>query len=202
MLRVIAVRLSPLWHNNSEEERHVLTFSWRFDRIQRITEVAANLAIVLAIAIGVTVWLRRPNTAGPLQNASVRDSDSQYPTLGTRIVLPGIDWSGHKATLVVAISSACHYCVASSPFYSEMTRSTHVAPIVVVMPQGKQDAQAFLREHAITPRSVVSASLASIQVSGTPTLLLVSSSGMVTKAWVGELTNMQRHDVLESLDHT
>jgi hypothetical protein len=180
----------------------VLTFSKRFNRIQRITEFAANLALIVAVAVGVTVWLRRPNTAGPLHNMSVTGPVSQYPTLGTQIVLPGVDWSAHKATLVVAISSACHYCVASTPFYSEITHSTHVAPIIVVMPQGEQDAQTFLREHAITPRSVVSASLSSIQVSATPTLLLISASGVVTKAWVGELTNMQRHDVIESLNHT
>jgi len=180
----------------------VLTFSKPFTRIQRIVELAANLVIVVAVAVGATVWLRRPNTAGPLHNTSLTSPVSEYPTLGTQIVLPGVDWNAHKATLVVAISSACHYCVASTPFYSEITHSTHVAPIVVVMPQGEQDAQAFLREHSITPRSVVSASLASIQVSATPTLLLISPSGMVTKEWVGELTNMQRHDVIESLDHT
>jgi hypothetical protein len=183
-----------------EEERHVLTFSKRFNTIQRITEFAANLALVIAVAVGVTVWLRRPNTAGPSHNTSVAGPVSQYSTLGTQIVLPGVDWSAHKATLVVAISSACHYCVASTPFYSAITHSTHVAPIVVVMPQGEQDAQTFLSKHAISPRNVVSANLASIQVNATPTLLLVSSSGIVTKEWVGELTNTQRHDVIQSLD--
>jgi hypothetical protein len=149
------------------------------------------------------VWLQRPNTAGPLSNPSVtRPPETKYSTLGTQIAIPGVDWSHHKATLVVAISSACHYCVASSPFYSEITHSTHVAPIVVVMPQGEQDAQTFLHEHAITPGSVVSASLASIQVSATPTLLLISSSGVVTKVWVGELTGTQKRDVVESLDQS
>jgi hypothetical protein len=180
----------------------VLTYSTRFNSIQRIVEFAANLALIVAVVIGATVWLRRPDTAGPLHNMSDARAISQYPTVGTQIVLPGVDWSAHKATLVVAISSACHYCVASAPFYSEITRSTHVAPIVVVMPQGELDAQAFLREHAITPHNLVSASLASIQVNATPTLLLISASGIVTKAWVGELTNIQRHDVIESLDHT
>jgi hypothetical protein len=180
----------------------VLTFSKRFNTIQRITEFAANLALVVAVAVGVTVWLRHPNTADPLHNISVSGPLSQYPSLGTQISLPGVDWSAHRATLVVAISSACHYCVASTPFYSEITHTNHLAPIVVVMPQGEQDAQAFLREHDITPHSVVSASLSNIQVSATPTLLLISASGMVTKAWVGELTTTQRNEVIESLDHT
>ena len=122
--------------------------------------------------------------------------------LGKQVVLPGVQWSSHRATLVVAISSACHFCIASTHFYSQITRSNHAAPVVVVMPQGEQDAQAFLSKHAIAPSSVVSASLASIQVNATPTLLLISPSGIVTKAWIGELTDTQQHEVIESLDHT
>lgn len=57
----------------------------RFDRVRRITEFAANLAIIAAIAVGVTVWLRRPSTVGPLHNTSVTGPVSQYSTLGTRI---------------------------------------------------------------------------------------------------------------------
>ena len=181
----------------------MLTSPKQFNKFQRIAEFAANLAIIVAVIVGVTVWLRRPNRADPLPNASItRSPETKYSTLGTQIAIPGVDWNAHKATLVVAISTACHYCVASTPFYREMTHSVHVAPIVVVMPQREQDARTFLREHDITPRSVVSANLASIQVSATPTLLLISSSGIVTKEWVGELTNIQRHEVIESLDHS
>ena len=178
------------------------TSSSRLANIRSITEITANLTLVVAVAVGVTVWLRLPNTEGLFHNASVTGAVSQYPALGSHIALPGVDWSPHKATLVMAISSACHFCVDSAPFYSELTHSTHVAPVVVVMPQAEQDARAFLQAHEITPLSVVSASLASIQVNATPTLLLISSSGIVTREWVGELTNTQRHDVLESLDHT
>jgi hypothetical protein len=181
----------------------VLTSPKRFNKIQRIAEFAANLAIVVAVVVGVTVWLRRPNTVSPLSTTSVTGSSgTKHSTLGTQIAIPGVDWSAHNATLVVAISTACHYCIASTTFYSEMTHAAHVAPIVVVMPQKEQDARTFLREHDVTPRSIVSANLASIQVSATPTLLLISSSGIVTKEWVGELTNIQQHEVIESLDHS
>jgi len=177
------------------------TSSNRLANIRSITEVAANLALVVAVAVGLTVWLRRPNTAALLHNTNGPVAVSQYPALGTQIVLPGVDWSPHKATLVVAISSACHFCVDSTPFYSEITHSTHVAPIIVVMPQGEQDARTFLEKYAITPRSVVSASLPSIQVNATPTLMLVSSSGTVKQTWVGELNDAQKHEVFTALDH-
>jgi hypothetical protein len=177
------------------------TSSNRFASIRSITEVAANLTLVVAVALGMTVWLRNQNTSTRMHNTSVPVAVSQYPTLGKQIALPGVAWSPHKATLVVAISSACHFCVTSTPFYSEITHSTHVAPIVVVMPQGEQDARAFLQQHAITPNSIVSASLASIQVNATPTLMLVSPSGTVKQMWVGELNDTQKNEVFTALDH-
>jgi len=178
----------------------VITYSDRFKKLRIITEFAANLSIVVAVVMGVAVWMSRSNSINILHKKVATGFENA--TLGTQIVLPGIDWSAHKATLVVAISSSCHFCIASSPFYSEITHSSHLAPIVIAMPQETNNAQTFLREHAITPRNVVSVNLSNIQVNATPTLLLVSAKGTVTKAWIGELTESQKKEVIESLDRT
>ena len=175
----------PYWAIQLAEHRHMLSSSKRFDRIRGVAELTANLTIVIAVAVGATVWMRRPHSVNALDPMSATGAVSPFPVLGTQIALPGVDWRPQRAMLIVAISSACHYRISSTPFYSEMTQSARAAPIVVVMPQEEKDAIAFLREHAVTPRSVVSSTLASIQVSATPTLLLFSSSGTVTKEWSG-----------------
>ena len=115
--------------------------------------------------------------------------------------LPGVDWKAQPSTLVVAIWSGCPHCVNESAFYSELTRSAHRVPIVTVMPQPEQIAQSFLDQHGIKPAKTVSADLRSIQVQVTPTLLLVSSSGLVQQAWVGELDDKQQHEVFTAVDH-
>jgi hypothetical protein len=179
----------------------MLISSTRLAHIRSITEIAANLTLIAAVAVGITVWLRSPNRVGLVHDTHITPAANQNPAPGTKIDLPGVDWSAHKATLVVAISSACHFCVNSTPFYSQITHANHAAPVVVVMPQDKHEAQTFLRGHAITPSTVVSADLANIQVAATPTIMLISSSGTVTKSWVGELTEAQQKQVIESLDH-
>ncbi len=164
----------------------------RVRRIRVITEFAANLTLLIAVPLAVTLWLRQPKAAFPLVPISLAGAATQNPEVGTKINLPGVTWRSHPATLVMAISSACHFCVESTPFYSQITGSPHAAPIVVVMPQQQPEARAFLLDHAITPSSTVSLDLGQIRVGGTPTLLLVSSSGTVTKSWVGELSETQQ----------
>ncbi|HMH14158.1 MAG TPA: hypothetical protein VK578_13730 [Edaphobacter sp.] len=176
------------------------THSDRFVKIRQIIEITANLALITAVVVGLTVFLRHPSSANVGNIANINAPLSQNPPVGTKIDLPGIDWRAHKATLVVAISSACHYCVNSTPFYSQITHSAHHAPVVIVMPQGQEEARAFLQQHSITPNNTVSTDLANIQVQGTPTLLLISSSGTITRSWVGELTETQKKQVIDALN--
>jgi hypothetical protein len=173
--------------------------SERFTKVRQIIEITANIALIPAVGVGLTVFLHRPSAAHIEANANI-SSPLLSPPNGTKIYLPGIDWRAHKATLVVAISSACHYCMNSAPFYSQITHSTHQVPVVVVMPQGQKEAKTFLQQHSITPNNIVSEDLTNIQVQGTPTLLLISSSGTVTRSWVGELTETQRQQVVDALN--
>jgi hypothetical protein len=176
------------------------THSDRLVKIRQIIEITANLALITAVVMGLTVFLHRPSSTNVGNIANNSPPLSQNPPVGTRIDLPGVDWRAHKATLVVAISSACHYCVNSTPFYSQITHSAHQAPVVVVMPQGQVEAKAFLQQHSITPNVTVSADLTNIQVQATPTLLLISSSGTITRSWVGELTETQKKQVVDALN--
>ena len=168
--------------------------------LQWITEIAANVVIVFALVVGGLVWLHRVAT-GSSQTAACGSSAHLAPLPGTPVTLPGVDWRAQPSTLVVAISSACPHCVNESSFYSDITHSAHRTPILIVMPQQTQTAQSFLDEHSITPSRTISADLRSIQVNVTPTLMLVSPSGVVKQAWVGELDDKQRREILNALDH-
>ena len=180
--------------------RHVLCTLWRgrnggnFDDVrwcarERVTSVpqggtgrgaalSTRSRILCALVLGGLVWLHRVATSSS-QTATCGSSVHPAPLPGTPITLHGVDWSVQPSTLVVAISSACPHCVNNSSFYSDITRSAHRIPIVIVMPQSKQTAQSFLDEHSITPSRTISADLRNIQVDVTPTLMLVSPSGIV-----------------------
>ena len=134
-------------------------------RAKIVLELFANAAIVVSAVVGIGVWLRssKPLPASP----AIDQFRAQVPSvIGTRIELPGVNWGAHPATLVVAISSSCHFCVASMPFYRELTQSLHPAPVVIAMPQSPAAAEAFLRLYAITPSHTVSIPLPTIDVEG------------------------------------
>ncbi len=171
-----------------------------FHRLSGIAEIAANVVIICAVFFTGFMWWHQA-AKGSSQVAACGSTVHPAPLPGTRISLPGVDWSSHPSTLVVAISSTCPHCVNSSSFYSKLTRSAHRNPVVVVMPQSEETARSFLARSSITPSRMISANLSSIQVSVTPTLVLVSSSGVVKQTWVGELDDSQRREVLTVLDH-
>ena len=169
-----------------------------FDRMKVLLEALANAAIVIAVAIALGVWARQRHSPTPAAGTELRASENT--AVGSRVQLPGVDWSKHPETLVLAISTACHFCIESTPFYRDLTRSPHLASIVVAMPQKQPVAEEFLRQHTIVPSTTVSIPLTEIDVEGTPTLLMVSSNGTITKSWVGELSRTQQQQVLASVD--
>jgi len=67
------------------------------------------------------------------------------------------------------------------------------------MPQPVEAAQEYLKSMGIITDEVRQLGLDSIGVRGTPTLLLVNSSGVVERAWVGKLNRDQEQAVLDVL---
>lgn len=171
---------------------------YKLQKARLVTEIAANVVIICAVGLVALVLLDR--TVASSSRTAFRDL-TVAPSPGTPIRLTGVDWSAHASTLIVAISSTCPHCMKETSFYSDITRSAHRTPIIVVMPQETQTAQSFLGGYHITPSRAISADLQGIQVKVTPTLILISSSGVVRQTWVGELNDTQKREVFQALDH-
>ncbi len=158
-------------------------------------EILANVAIVVVAAAVVTVVYR----------------DHQQPTrpargpeieVGATAPVKGVDWASKRKTLVLALSTQCHYCQESSPFYkslSDQLANRKDLGFVSVFPQSAAEAEKYLREQGIR-FGVVSQNLGSIPIAGTPTLLLVDQRGKVTKKWSGRLPADGEASVWKSLD--
>jgi hypothetical protein len=154
----------------------------------------ANVAIIVAVAVFLMIVVRNE-----IDRHHAASGHSQQDFVGKTISLPGVRFTpGHNA-LVVAISTACHFCKDSLPFYKDLAARAngHVA-LIAVLPQPQSDAAEFLDKAGVATTQTVTASLDSIGVSGTPTVLLVDGSGKVTAAWVGKLDEKGQ----QSLIHT
>lgn len=122
---------------------------------------------------------------------------------GQRITLERVDWNESRFTVILALSTNCHFCTESAPFYRRLAAkketSANAFRLFTIFPQEIEAAEDYLKQNKVTPDAVFSLKQTNIDVNGTPTLLLVDSQGIVQKVWVGKLTESAEQEVLASL---
>jgi thiol-disulfide isomerase/thioredoxin len=160
----------------------------------KFLEKAANIAVIVGVVVFITVVVTdklAPHATKPAL------SDPARQLLGKTISLPGTQLSQSRNSLVLVLSTACHFCKASLPFYKELaSKSLGRVDVVAVLPQPLSEAQDYIQQAAVPATRVVSADLATIGVSGTPTVLLLDRTGKVQDVWVGQLDESRQKQVL------
>jgi thioredoxin-related protein len=68
--------------------------------------------------------------------------------------------------------------------------------LVAVFPQDVGAGKKYLDDLGVPVTQVIQASLNSLQVQGTPTLVIVDKNGTVTQSWVGKLDSERESQVL------
>lgn len=156
-------------------------------------EAATNIAILCCFLLVAGVATKRL-----LEHPA---SELRGPVVGQKVSLRGVDWSGSSRTLVLALSTGCHFCSESADFYRRLVPSAvhggfHV---LAVLPQPVPDGRAYLEKLGVPVSEVLQSPLDSVEVSGTPTLLVLDQQGRIQKAWVGKLGPDQEEQVVASL---
>jgi peroxiredoxin len=163
-------------------------------------EVSANIAIILlALLIG-TILTK--NYVWPGKAAGVSESRQRSTVQpGAKLSLSEVDWERNGQTLILALSNDCHYCTESASFYQKIVsqREGKNLKVIAILPQDIQSGQNYLNGLGVAVDEVKQASLSSIQVSGTPTLLLVDSKGVVKEVWVGKLPSDKEAQALSKI---
>jgi hypothetical protein len=162
-------------------------------RTIRLIEIGANIGIVIVALLCILIWVKNYGTRS--------DHRTQSITFGTQLSLKDVKWNYHQNTIIFALSTSCHFCNESAPFYRDLVKKCaheHVHTIAV-LPQPMQEASSYLRGEGVSLDEIKSASLGTIQVSGTPTLILVDQYGKVQDAWIGKLSLEQEKQVFSRL---
>lgn len=153
-------------------------------------ETAANVAIIVAAVVFTIVAVRH-----------FRGGSSQ-PTppipVGTKFSLQGVNWQDNNKNLVLGLSTGCHFCTESAPFYRELVqqcKQEHVRT-VAVFPQENAAAAAYLKNEGVQVDEIRQAQLTDIGINGTPTLLLINEAGVVKDVWIGKLPDKDEKQVL------
>ena len=185
-------------------------------KLARIIEIATNLSIIVVALIGATVlvknYLLRPATPAATvvrttdgTQVGPRDSGRNAPTgpaTGTQIAIPGVNWSDSDQTIVLALSNKCHFCTESAPFYQKLTQELagrKNVRVVAVFPQDTNAGKQYLDGLNVPITEVAQATLDSLGVRGTPTLVIVDKSGTVQQSWVGRLTAERETEVFSRI---
>lgn len=163
--------------------------------LQNVANIATILVSALLSVVLVKVFLLPPSVrpsagaqAQPLVGQNIKES------------LPGVDWAKNKRTLVLALSTQCHFCTESAPFFQRIQKeAANNVKMVAVLPQAVADSRKYLDGEGVHVEDVKQATLATIGVTGTPTLILVDRSGKVADAWQGKLQPDQETAVLTVL---
>lgn len=162
-------------------------------------ELIANVAIIV-VAVLLTGVLVRNYLLAKTPERPPPASSSILP--GTKLSLPGVDWKANGKTLVLALSTGCHFCTESAPFYQrlaqERAKNSNLR-LVAVFPQSISDGQNYLAINGVSVDQVTQARLDLIGVEGTPTLIITDANGGAVNAWRGRLPAEKESEVLDSL---
>lgn len=165
----------------------------RHTRVAKSIEVAANVGVVIVALLAVGLFVK-----GQLTRST---EPHQIIPIGSKFEIKNVDWGTSRATVVLALSTTCHFCTESAPFYRELTRyakDKHIRTIAV-FPQPFPDAAAYLKNENVEVDEIRQSPLSAIQVSGTPTLLLIDLKGTVQGAWLGKLAAHSEKDLIAKL---
>ena len=161
--------------------------------LSRKIEIAANVIIIFS-GLLIAIKFIKPEW--------LSSHEELAPKPGTRLSSIHADWSSHDRTLVLALQVGCRFCSESAPFYQQLTsaaRQSGKVHLLAVLPQRPSDSKNYLATLSVPVEDVRQATLSSLNVSGTPTLILVNRQGVIQSVWVGKLSSGDERQVLGKL---
>jgi hypothetical protein len=157
-------------------------------------EKAANISIIIAVVTFLAILIRNEVTnkqSQPITGQTLSSAIENKP-----INIPGIRFPRDHQVLLMALSTTCHFCKESSPFYRGLIdKQRNKVEIITAFPQSRDAINSYMKEENLASSQVLSTPLDQIGVLATPTLLLVDKSGVVRKIWVGYLDGDKQTEV-------
>ena len=168
-------------------------------------ERAAYISLIsLCLVSGVT--LARRNMSHHIVDSS-RVMPTEKDLTGKRLELTDLDNVDRQGAAVLFISSHCHFCDASMPFYERLvalereSQPKHV-PLVIISREPVRDIEEHLASHHVVADHIYQVPSTFTLLRGTPTILFVDKAGMIQHVFMGQLNSAKEKQVLELLGTT
>jgi peroxiredoxin len=173
--------------------------------VSRVLEIAANLATLFVAGLLSLVLLKTYPVSAPVARPVVPVRSTAAATVGTNLNrrLAGVNWNGNGRTLILVLSTHCHFCTESAPFFRHIRESAGKdVKLVGVLPQPVAESESYLTKEGLQLDEVRQGSLENVGVEGTPTMLLVDRNGIVRQTWVGKLSPDKQDEALKAIAHS
>jgi hypothetical protein len=153
-------------------------------------EIAANLSVIAVAFLGGILLTKSLLFGGRSQMPTSPKASDAMPEIGLRITLPDVDWTAHKRTMVLVLSTRCRFCSENAPFFRRLAQEIQGrgdAGMIAVFPQDVKQGAAYLEGLGVRVDTVIQAPVSSVGAKGTPTLIVADGEGFVSRAWVGRV---------------
>jgi hypothetical protein len=124
--------------------------------------------------------------------------------VGRPVKLAGVDWQAAPLTVLLHLSSTCHFCNESMSFYRTLAethqRQGFRTALIVSSPDPVSVMEDHLAQERVAVDRVVHDRLDSIGVAGTPTVLIVDSRGVVRRTFGGKLDASREKELLSIVE--
>jgi thioredoxin-related protein len=166
-------------------------------KLKHHLEIATNMAVVLVAVVVLTMFAReffkrleKPEIQPGLQRGLKLDKLPEGVTRHSNL------------TLIMVMSTTCHYCNESVSFYNQLAEmhskaNTSVA-LVAVFPNSTDQVKSYAEQQHLKLPTVAAMDFRSLNVTATPTLILIDSDGRVRDFWIGKLSKEEEHQVIEA----
>lgn len=167
------------------------------NKLSQKLEVTANvLIIVVALVLGVALIKRFF-----IDPTAVNAPERKAPAVGQKVADTGIDLAASPKNVLLVLQKGCKYCTESAAFYKnliEQTKDKNVK-VIAVLPQSKDEAEQYVKDLGISGIEIRQSQLDSLNVGGTPTIIVTDNQGVISDTWIGKLTPDKESEVIKKL---
>jgi len=162
------------------------------NKIVNIVLLIACLCFIVSGSVYVTKEVQRRQAVASSPRIEIGQTLSVPETLG-------------KTTLIMELWDKCPHCVANEPLYRKLSSLRQISDgsvqvVAVVQAETEQTAKDFMAKSSIPGKLVISLPGQKLPLPwiGTPTLLLLDTTGKVVRKWYGELTEAEAQEFLSN----
>jgi thiol-disulfide isomerase/thioredoxin len=170
----------------------------------RKLDVLTNVALIVACAAIVAQFAVTHMRAG-VQAPPVTERREAPPTYQTGEKVPelkGIDYAATDQTLLLVVRESCGYCEGSMPFYGALVKQAAAVrsrtQFAVVSADPVEVSKASFEKHDVPVSAIAQSN--TMNVRGTPTLILINARGEVVRSWIGMLDPSREEEVISAIN--